>query len=79
VTQLPRRDTEPGSAILGFRAGEFGELAFITLAFITMAGIFSIKRLVKGVGQREENWKKEGGKKFIPTLSFNATIIAFLG
>ena len=74
MTQLPRRDTEPGSAILGFKAGEFGELAFIT-----MTGIFSIKRLVKGVGQREENWKKEGGKKFIPTPSFNATIIAFLG
>jgi len=25
-----------------------------------MAGIFSIKRLVKGGRQREENWKKEG-------------------
>ena len=53
MTQLPRRDTEPGSAILGFKAGEFGELAFIT-------GIFSARRVSKGSRKRGENWGKEG-------------------
>jgi hypothetical protein len=36
VTQLPRRDTEPGSAILGFKAGE--------VAGMTIVGIFGIKK-----------------------------------